>query len=124
MARHCVRYVDLYHGVRLRQRVHAVTISRSAVTHVERLPLYHSVRLRQRVHTVTISRSAVTHVERLPLYHSVRLRQRVHTVTISRSAVTHAERLPIEPRSTAHTMGYRRESSRLHIVQPPLCKSN
>ena len=44
------------------------------------------------------------------LYHGVRLRQRVHTVTISRSAVIHAERLPIEPRPTAHTMGYRDNS--------------
>ena len=60
----------------------------------------------------------------LYLYHGVRLRQRVHTVVISRSAVIHAEHLPIEPQPTAHTMGYRRESSRLHIVQPPLCKSN
>ena len=59
-----------------------------------------------------------------PLYHGVRLRQREHTVVISRSTATHAEHLPIEPRPTAHTMSYRRESSRLHIVQPPLCKSN
>ena len=48
----------------------------------------------------------------------------MHTVTISRSAVIHAERLPIEPQPTAHTVGYRRESSRLHIVQPPLCKGS
>ena len=52
------------------------------------------------------------------LYHGVRLRQRVHTVTISRSAVIHAERLPIEPRPTAHTMGYRRESSRIREGKP------
>ena len=30
----------------------------------------------------------------------------MHTVTISRSTVIHAERLPIEPRPTAHTVGY------------------
>ena len=64
------------------------------------------------------------HVIIFNLYHSVWLRQRVHTVTISRSTVTHAERLPIKPRSTAHTMGYRRESSRLHIAQQVLCKNN
>ena len=28
-------------------------------------------------------------------------------MVISRSAATHAERLPIEPRPTAHTVGYR-----------------
>ena len=58
------------------------------------------------------------------LYHGVRLRQRVHAVVISRSAATHAERLPIEhgPRRTPWVIG--RESSRLHIVQPPLCNSN
>ena len=32
-------YQNLYHGVRLRQRVHTVTISRSTVTHAERLPI-------------------------------------------------------------------------------------
>ena len=47
-------------------------------------------------------------IVKVPLYHGVRLRQREHTVIILRSAVIHAERLPIEPRSTAHTMGYRR----------------
>ena len=56
------------------------------------------------------------------LYYGVRLRQRVHNVTISCSAVIHAECLPIEPRSTAHTMGFRRE--RLHLVQPPLCNGS
>ena len=35
----CVCYFFLYHGVRLRQRVHTVTISRSAVIHAERLPI-------------------------------------------------------------------------------------
>ena len=58
------------------------------------------------------------------LYHGVRLRQRVHTVVISRSTVIHAERLPIEPQPTVHTVGYRRESSRLHIVQPPISKGS
>ena len=36
-------------------------------------------------------------------------------MVISRSAVIHAERLPIEPRPTAHTMGYRQERSRLYV---------
>ena len=36
--------VVLYHGVRLRQRVHTVTISRSAATHAERLPIEHGPR--------------------------------------------------------------------------------
>ena len=34
----------LYHGVRLRQRVHTVTISRSAGIHAERLPIEHGPR--------------------------------------------------------------------------------
>ena len=58
------------------------------------------------------------------LYHGVQLRQRVHTVTISHSAVIHAERLPIEPRPTAHTVGYRRESSRLQVSQQYLSNSS
>ena len=37
-------YVLLYHGVRLRQRVHTVVISRSAATHAERLPIEHGPR--------------------------------------------------------------------------------
>ena len=41
-------YVHLYHGVRLRQREHTVTISRSAVIHAERLP----IELRPTAHTV------------------------------------------------------------------------
>ena len=72
------------------------------------------------VHTVC----GCTLTHKVHLYHGVRLRQRVHAMVISRSAVIHAERLPIEPQPTAHTMGYRRESSRLHIVQPPLYKGS
>ena len=49
---------------------------------------------------------------------------RVQAVVISRSAATHAERLPIEhgPRRTPWVIG--RESSRLHIVQPPISKGS
>ena len=48
----------------------------------------------------------------------------MHTVTISRSAATHAEGLPIEHGPQRIPWVIEGESSRLHIVQQVLCKSN